>query len=401
MGAAMVLKTILLRLRRSERLAPVRQHLPLVLVATAALSRRRGLLTRLLAAAGLAGFVRVYLKTRAAGREQTAEHLRRMRRLRRSAMQHFYITCIGSMEEEIAEYPNYDRRKHDQRYQLVANVAGRHVPHGGTVVDVGCASAIVLDRLRASCGTRGIGFDLAPYGLVVRSRRADPPVLAQAVVEHIPVQDGIADQIIFSEVIEHLLEPDAALREVSRVTRLGGTLVLTTNNASEMPEISPLRDPLTWVERLAGRWRPQLLGFRNITWPYPINDPADPLPKDTPTYVPHLHFAYVELRDLAAAAGFDLISSGSFEFPAPQSRAADWLRRLSERAPRAGALVADSIDAVAAAIPGVRYMGTHHLLVFRKSRQAPLEPQPPWWLARLPDEGSTFASPQPTAIHSG
>ena len=104
--------------------------------------------------------------------------------------------------------------------------------------------------------------------------------------------------------------------------------------------------------------------------------------------MPHLHFAYVELRDLAAAAGFDVVSTGSFEFPAPQTRFAEWLRRLSERAPGVGAAVADSIDAAVGHTPGIRYMGTHHLIVFRKNREALPKPPSPWWLAQLPAEDS-------------
>ncbi len=48
--------------------------------------------------------------------------------------------------------------------------------------------------------------------------------------DRIPVADGSVDLVILSEVIEHLPDSDAALRELHRVLRPGGGLVLTTPN---------------------------------------------------------------------------------------------------------------------------------------------------------------------------
>src|SRR5438445_13046633 len=104
------------RLRHSDRLAPVRRHLPLAAtvagVASTRREPRRGLV--LLTLGGL-GFVRTWRRSRELGRAATAEHIARMRRLRRDVVQRFYTTCIGSMEAELEEYPEYDRRKHELR----------------------------------------------------------------------------------------------------------------------------------------------------------------------------------------------------------------------------------------------------------------------------------------------
>jgi len=387
------------RVRHGRRLAPVRRHLPATLAAAGAVAAQRGrgrLAAGLLAGAAV-GFAAQYRRGRARGLADTAEHVRRMRRLRPDVLRHFYVTCIGSMEAELEEYPAYDRRKHDLRYRRVIRAALRHTPPGGTVVDVGCASAMVLDSLHAARGTRGVGFDLAPYGLHQRGHRPDPPVLAQAIVEEIPLGDGVADVVVFSEVIEHLIDAYVGLREVSRVMRPGGVMVLTTNNGSEMPVVSPLVDPGMWVERLLGRWRPRLLGFRNITWHAPINAEADPLPADAPTYAPHFHFAFAELRDLAADAGFELLAEGSFEFPAPQSPLAERLRRLSERRPWLGNLLSDGLELAVAATPGLNLMGTHHELVFRKVGEPLAEPRVPWWPAALVSAAAGESAPRRAA----
>jgi SAM-dependent methyltransferase len=387
------------RVRHGRRLAPFRRHLPALLSAAGAVALGRGR-TRLgggLLAVAAAGFTEQYRRGRRRGVAETEEHVRRMRRLRPDVLRRFYVTCIGSMEAELEEYPRYDRRKHDLRYRRVLRAALRHTRPGATVVDVGCASGLVLDSLHQARGTRGVGFDLAPYGLHQRAGRPQPPVLAQAIVEEIPLGDGVADVVVFSEVIEHLIDAYVGLREVSRVMRPGGVMVLTTNNGSEMPVVSPLVDPGMWVERLLGRWFPRMLGFRNITWHAPINREADPLPPDAPTFAPHFHFAFAELRDLAADAGFALLASGSFEFPAPQSPLAERLRRLSQRHPRLGDLLSDALELAVAATPGLNLMGTHHELVFRKVAEPRAEPRAPWWPAALVGDSGGDSAPRQVA----
>ncbi|MEJ8669191.1 class I SAM-dependent methyltransferase [Streptomyces sp. MS1.AVA.1] len=46
----------------------------------------------------------------------------------------------------------------------------------------------------------------------------------------LPFRTGSADAVLFSEVIEHLVDPDAALDEIRRVLRPGGHLMLSTPN---------------------------------------------------------------------------------------------------------------------------------------------------------------------------
>lgn len=132
-----------------------------------------------------------------------------------------------------------------------------------------------------------------------------------------------------------------------------------------MPVTSPLVDPLIWVEQLIGRRFPGVLAARVLTWDEPLPRELDPLPLESPTYLPHIHFAAAELLELAAAAGLEPIKVGSFEFPAPQSPLGERLRTLTASHPRLGAALADGLEAAASAIPGVSGLGTHHLLVFR------------------------------------
>jgi SAM-dependent methyltransferase len=59
-------------------------------------------------------------------------------------------------------------------------------------------------------------------GLTVLRAGVDAPGL--------PLADGVADVVIMSELIEHLVDPDGAVAEALRVLRPGGSLLLSTPN---------------------------------------------------------------------------------------------------------------------------------------------------------------------------
>jgi 2-polyprenyl-3-methyl-5-hydroxy-6-metoxy-1,4-benzoquinol methylase len=309
-------------------------------------------------------------------------HMERLARLRPEVLSAVYEHA-SALTEKVQRWPHYDRRRNHSRHRLVAARALGVMPPGAVVLDVGCAGGEVLDMLGGARPARLLGIDINPRGLELRAARPGAPEMTRAPVEAIPHPDGIADVVVFSEVIEHLVDAYAGLREVSRVTRLGGFVVLTTNNASEMPEVSPLCDPVAWLERLAARWHPGVLAFREVIWPQPVPRELDPRPVDTPTHPLHIHLSYSELRDLGASAGLRVEASTSFHFPPPQTRAAGWLRRLSERWPGAGDHVTDLVEATCAHVPLLRFMGTHNLLVYTKVAEPLPLPAEPWWPAEV------------------
>lgn len=96
----------------------------------------------------------------------------------------------------------------------------------GTIVDVGCGTG---DLWRATRGrfTQYIGVDAVRYPALppdVAFERADLDR------EPLPVADGSADAVAAVEVIEHLENPRAFVRELARVAKPGGWVVVTTPN---------------------------------------------------------------------------------------------------------------------------------------------------------------------------
>ncbi|WP_433545061.1 methyltransferase domain-containing protein [Streptomyces sp. CA-294286] len=111
-----------------------------------------------------------------------------------------------------------------------------------TVLDIGCGdgtAAVTAAPLLG--GHRVVGVDWSQDAL----RRAHASFAAVAGTAKsaeltavrgeltdggLPFADGAADAVLFSEVIEHLVDPDSALDEIRRVLAPGGHLMLSTPN---------------------------------------------------------------------------------------------------------------------------------------------------------------------------
>ncbi|GGZ51837.1 hypothetical protein GCM10010344_17330 [Streptomyces bluensis] len=100
-----------------------------------------------------------------------------------------------------------------------------------TVLDVGCgdgtAAATAAPFL---AGHRIVGVDWSQDALRRARARLPYPVRGELTDGGLPFASAVADAVLFSEVIEHLVDPDAALDEIRRVLRPGGHLMLSTPN---------------------------------------------------------------------------------------------------------------------------------------------------------------------------
>lgn len=113
---------------------------------------------------------------------------------------------------------------HSAIYRLVHHVlAGRQ--RGGRLVDVGCGRGL-LDEVLRGLFDRCVGLDILSFpGTPQGSLR----VLAD-VERALPLADAIADVTTAVETIEHLENPRAFVRELVRITRPGGLVLVTTPN---------------------------------------------------------------------------------------------------------------------------------------------------------------------------
>lgn len=102
---------------------------------------------------------------------------------------------------------------------------------GGRALDVGCGDGRTVEAL-AMLGwdAEGVDFDAA----AVRRAAARGLRVRAGSLEDARYPDASFDAVGMSHVIEHLPDPPATLREVRRVLRPGGQLVLATPNAASL-----------------------------------------------------------------------------------------------------------------------------------------------------------------------
>jgi 2-polyprenyl-3-methyl-5-hydroxy-6-metoxy-1,4-benzoquinol methylase len=103
---------------------------------------------------------------------------------------------------------------------------------GEPLLDVGGADGLIIDRMCALRGTRGIAVDIALRGLRVAKDAAVSAAPVQADALALPfARDAFAGAVSF-ETLEHLADWTPAIDELVRVTRPGGHLVVSAVSAS-------------------------------------------------------------------------------------------------------------------------------------------------------------------------
>jgi demethylmenaquinone methyltransferase / 2-methoxy-6-polyprenyl-1,4-benzoquinol methylase len=97
---------------------------------------------------------------------------------------------------------------------------------GEKVLDLGAGTGVSTEEMARS-GAYAVGADLS-LGMLAAGRRARPgvPLLAGDALA-LPFADGTFDAVTISFALRNVVDPDGALRELARVTRPGGRLVVS------------------------------------------------------------------------------------------------------------------------------------------------------------------------------
>jgi SAM-dependent methyltransferase len=121
------------------------------------------------------------------------------------------------------------------------------VPWDGTqvVADVGCGSGFDLRQLVPQGRCRhAIGLDLSAGMLrALEDLRALGGLsLIQADAQQLPLGDDSVDVALAMHMLYHVPDQQAAVRELRRIVRPGGTALVSTNSADTLAEVNDLLD---------------------------------------------------------------------------------------------------------------------------------------------------------------
>ena len=106
------------------------------------------------------------------------------------------------------------------------------------VVDIGCGNGPYLAELvrRGHAGPL-VGADLSPGMLMAAQGRAPGAALLVADATALPIPDAATDLTLAMHMLYHVPEPEHAVRELRRVTRPGGRVIVSLNGENHLREL--------------------------------------------------------------------------------------------------------------------------------------------------------------------
>ncbi|HVF31589.1 MAG TPA: class I SAM-dependent methyltransferase [Acidimicrobiales bacterium] len=136
----------------------------------------------------------------------------------------FYRSHHDAIVDKRERSPHWTRRF---AYVGIQERMCRQVEEGARVLDAGCGEGSLAFRLEGRAGSV-VGVDLSQPNVEAAARRGgerrSTAAFAVSDLSRLPFPDGAFDVVTCSHVIEHVPDPDAALRELRRVT--GGYAVI-------------------------------------------------------------------------------------------------------------------------------------------------------------------------------
>ncbi len=185
------------------------------------------------------------------------------------------------LDAEYYDFFTYDKfmeQEHRRRYESIFNLL--KVKENENILEIGSGAGHALKHIKSS---KYFPLDVSTHNLIkIKSKTEKKVFPTSGDVFNLPFASNSFDKIILSEVLEHLDDPPAALKEIFRVLNSGGKFLVSV----------PYKQILTY----------QICIHCN---------------KPTPTLA-HLHsFDKEKLSSMLSNAGFKIIKSYKFLNKAP------------------------------------------------------------------------------------
>lgn len=139
------------------------------------------------------------------------------------------------------------RTKAQKIIRVLQHYLGRADLFGLTVLDLGCSTGFISDEL-AAVGGHVVGVDIDESGLSAASTRFGGTIsFLCADGSALPFPDGSVDVIVFNQIYEHVVDPDAVMGEIRRVLAPAGVVYLGLGNRLQVIEPHHKLPLLSWL----------------------------------------------------------------------------------------------------------------------------------------------------------
>ena len=141
---------------------------------------------------------------------------------------YYEAASLGSQDRK--GYPSYMQAQESltKSFTRKLSIVRERVP-SGKLLDAGAAYGTFL-RL-ANSYYEGVGIEVSHYAASVAKNTFGVDVRVASIEHSPPFQDDCFDVIVMWDIIEHLIKPVEALKEVQRMLKPGGYVFISTDDA--------------------------------------------------------------------------------------------------------------------------------------------------------------------------
>ncbi len=165
----------------------------------------------------------------------------------------------AQLSYSLIQEKTHDEKRRTRKAQKIVRVLqdflGRESLTGLRAVDIGCSTGFTTDALQTA-GATVIGVDIDVPGLVhAKATFGTRVYFLCANGEGLPFPDRSIDILVFNHIYEHVVDPDAVMKEIIRVLSPDGVVYLGLGNKFQVLEPHYRLPLLSWVPRkLADRY---------------------------------------------------------------------------------------------------------------------------------------------------
>src|SRR3989338_5589056 len=136
------------------------------------------------------------------------------------------IYNFGTLPKE--RFNHYQKIIRDKEWE----VAKEYIPHKICLLDIGCGTGYYLKRAAEDLSCHCVGIDPQPYKYGINIKDGEQVKIYRAKAECLPFSDKQFKIVFSSHVLEHVLNKVSSLREMKRVIKDDGTIILCVPTAT-------------------------------------------------------------------------------------------------------------------------------------------------------------------------